>query len=148
MLQQKYLVTASDRGQTVCDQNDRLCSGKVVDRFHDGALGNVVERARALVHDEEIWIAIESASDTDTLALTTREPDAALTKQRVVALLQFVTDEIVEIGMRAACSTAAMSMLRGATPNAMFAATVSSAMKDMLGHIANGILPGAAVGSR
>ena len=83
------------------DQNDRFSSSKVVNRLHNRALGDVVERAGSLIHDDEIRIAIESAGDADTLALPPRESDTAFSNRRVVALLQLARDAATRVGVEA-----------------------------------------------
>ena len=56
------------------------------DGLHDGLFGFIVQRASGFVKDDDIGPLVEGAGNTDALALTTREADAALADKGLVLL--------------------------------------------------------------
>ena len=67
-------------------------------RRHDRGLGDIVQTIRRLVQQQDIGVPVERAGNADTLALTATEAYAALADEEVVAAVEFVDDEVVDLG--------------------------------------------------
>ena len=70
MLQDDDLVCCADRGQSVCDRQDRAVLHEALQGALDQPLALRVQRAGGLIEDEQAWTLQHGTSDGDALALT------------------------------------------------------------------------------
>ena len=83
--------------QAVSDGDRGAPFHQVVERLLDFLLGFGIDRRRGLVEDQDARVDQQRSRNADALALAARQPLAALTDQRVVAVRQ-PQDEIVRMG--------------------------------------------------
>ena len=95
-------------------------------RVHHRGLGLIVQGARCLVEHDNGRITIERPGDADALSLSAGKLGAALAYLGFVTPGKFRDDEVMDMRLFAARSTAAISICRR-PPKAILAATVSSA---------------------
>jgi hypothetical protein len=79
-------VRVLDRAETMCNGDCCAAFGSGVESDLDHALGCRVERRRGFVKEEDFGIAEESASDGDSLALSTRKKSTFCTNKSVESI--------------------------------------------------------------
>ena len=79
------------------DENHCSLPAKVLNRLHDGFLGQSVEGAGRFVEDQHTRASVQGSGDAKPLALSSAQPDAPFTDHSRVAKWQRL-DELVDLG--------------------------------------------------
>ena len=80
------LCAVFESGEAVGDDEQGKVIAEALDSFHDGLFGFIVQRTGGFVKNDDIGLLVQGAGNADTLALTTREADAAFTDEGLVLL--------------------------------------------------------------
>src|SRR6056297_3451765 len=79
------------------NDKERTLAFDLLDGTHDRGLGLAIKRAGCFVKHDEFRIAIERTSQRNALALTTRQPHAALADLRSITIWLGL-DELADLG--------------------------------------------------
>src|SRR5579884_2071026 len=90
-------VSARGRAHALSDDEARLILVQTSERHLDPRLRLDVDRAGTVVENQDARVHQQGAGDGNTLLLSTRQVDAALADDRIVAVGQ-VADELVSLG--------------------------------------------------
>ena len=97
VVHQHDTIGERDRGRAVGDDQRGAAVHDFGERGTDLVLLRGVDRGRGVVEDQHARVGEDGASDREALALPTRQREAVLAEERVVAVGQ-VTDEVVGTG--------------------------------------------------
>lgn len=98
-----------DRLQTMCNNNQCLMTMQAVDRFHDRSLCIVIQCAGRFIQNENLRIFKQRSRNSDSLTLTTGNPDAALANAGIQPFGK-TADKLIQTGFLSASQTFASSM--------------------------------------
>ena len=87
-------IGTQDRGQTMCNDQDRALAGQALDRLLDHLLGLAIDRRRCFVEEQNWRFAQKCARQRDALTLAARQPGAARTDRTRQTSLQQVGEGI------------------------------------------------------